>query len=230
MDISISIVDDSSVAIEKLVELLTSYFHSDNLSFYKYTDPLLINYQIESDIYFLDIDMPHKDGYHVAKEIYEKHPNAKIIFCTMHDDFVYKSFQFNPFYFIRKGHLEEDLKYAIKKLQNTFYNNSLILPYEHSQIKVSLSNTVYIESVRNYLIFHFFNDTSDLKIRYTIKKIEPYLNPNFIKITKGTIVNMAYIKHISKDTITLKNGIVLSMSRRLKNDISNQYTRFIMEE
>ena len=56
---------------------------------------------ISTDAFFLDIDMPDTNGFDVAKEIRKHSSKAKIIFVTIHDEMVYKSFEYAPFRFIR---------------------------------------------------------------------------------------------------------------------------------
>ena len=76
------------------------------------------------DIYFLDIDMPNCDGFGLAKKIKKINEKAIIIFVSSHDDLVYKSFEFNPFYFVRKEYMERELETAIKYLVTKIRNNN----------------------------------------------------------------------------------------------------------
>ena len=67
------------------------------------------------DVVFLDIDMPFIDGFKVA-EILQKHQiNTLIVFVTSHEDKVYQSWTYQPFWFVRKSHLG-DLEIVISKL------------------------------------------------------------------------------------------------------------------
>lgn len=230
MEIKITIVDDAEKDILKLKELLCSYFHDDSITFHTYTNSLSLDDSINDDVYFLDIDMPNKDGYHLAKEIYDRQPTAKIIFCTMHDDFVYTSFQFNPFYFIRKSHLKEDTEYAIKKFKQQFNKNYLIVTTEHINKKIPLSNIMYIESQRNYTYIYQFDGEEYIKARISLTTIQKSLNSDFIKIAKGIIVNAKYILSIKSNNIIMKNNVTFTISRYLKNDVIHQYNQFIIGE
>jgi two-component SAPR family response regulator len=64
----------------------------------------LINYMDSTyfDVIFLDIDMPEITGFDAAKKVKEISPESKIIFVTSKHDLVYNSFEYQPFYFIRK--------------------------------------------------------------------------------------------------------------------------------
>ena len=72
------------------------------------------------DILFLDIVMPQTNGFQLAGVLMERYPNTLILFVSAHDDFVYKSFAFNPFRFLRKEHLAKELPYALQKAVEKF--------------------------------------------------------------------------------------------------------------
>lgn len=228
MEIKICIVDDVQKDIDKLKESLIYHFNNDEVIFSTYTDPLLVDYDIQNDLYFLDIDIPNKDGYHLAKEIYENNPVAKIIFCTMHDDFVFTSFQFNPFYFIRKSHLEEDIVHAVRKFKKVFQNKYLIYKVEREDKKILLTKIVYLESLKNYIVFHTF-DNDTIKLRSSIKEVQSLLNDNFVRISNGIIVNIEYIKAINSKNVTVANGISFIIGRSYKDNVIYRYNKYFLE-
>ena len=59
-----------------------------------------------TDVLFLDIDMPEKDGFSVTEELSAMPSKPIIIFLSGMEDLVYQSFAFQPFWFLRKTHLE----------------------------------------------------------------------------------------------------------------------------
>lgn len=228
MDINICIVDDNVEDIKKISELLLPYFSNDNIQIKTFTDSSTVDFNVENDLYILDIDIPNKDGYHVANDIYNHLPTAKIIFCTMHDDFVFSSFQFNPFYFIRKSHLEDDMKYAMRKFKSVFQNKYLFYKENGVETKILLTKVIYMESSRNYVIFHTINGKT-IKVRSSIINIQSSLNDNFIKISNGIIINVEYTKAMNSKTAILTNGISFPISRSCKDIALYKYNKYFME-
>ena len=53
-------------------------------------------------IYLLDIEMPGMNGLEVAKEIRTMDKRAVIIFITSYSDYVFSSFEVQPFRFVNK--------------------------------------------------------------------------------------------------------------------------------
>lgn len=51
----------------------------------------------------------------------------------------------------------------------------------------------------------------------------------FIKIDRGIIINGAYILTLYPDRVILKNGEILSISRRRKKEVIQQYHLFLFK-
>lgn len=111
------IIDDNAQDIARIESCLKDVFINNVLNLQsttRFTSSCDLNC---IDLFILDIDIPEHTGYEVSNMIYEKQPNAKIVFCTNHDDLVYSTFPFSPFYFVRKSHLEQDMKLMAEKFR-----------------------------------------------------------------------------------------------------------------
>ena len=51
--------------------------------------------------------------------------------------------------------------------------------------------------------------------------------PQFVRITRGCIVNMEYVSWIDYTECVLKSGEILSISRREQNHVMNSYNDFL---
>jgi len=60
-----------------------------------------------ADVVFLDIDMPELNGFEVAERLQKIKKNVLIIFITSHEDKVYQSWKYQPFWFVRKSHIDD---------------------------------------------------------------------------------------------------------------------------
>lgn len=54
-------------------------------------------------IIFLDILMPDRDGFDIAKEIRSISDKTLLLFVTSQDELVNDRFDYHPFYYLRKG-------------------------------------------------------------------------------------------------------------------------------
>ena len=65
------------------------------------------------DVILLDIDMPHISGLQIANEI-RKEINITLIFVSAHDEMVFDAIQYQPFRYIRKTRLDEELPQVLE--------------------------------------------------------------------------------------------------------------------
>ena len=73
----------------------------------------------------------------------------------------------------------------------------------------------------------YYYDDTELTVRYTLKKIENELNKyDFIKISRNTLINLNYIKDMSKDMIVMKNGRRFYISSRNVIEVKNRFKKF----
>ena len=116
----IAICDDDADFTEKMRTLVEDGFavYGEEPDISAYQDgAAFCSDEAEYDAVFLDIDMPQVNGFDIAEQMNRK-GKVFIIFVTMHDELVYSSIRFQPFRFIRKSHLTEELPEVLKELHS----------------------------------------------------------------------------------------------------------------
>ena len=95
-------------------------------------------------IYFLDIDLINENGIAVATNIKRLNASAIIIFTTARNDLIYNAITVQPFYFIRKSELDNDLATAFILLKDYFiYKPFFSFKYESEQIKFYIEDIIF---------------------------------------------------------------------------------------
>lgn len=146
---NILIVDDHSFVLEAYENLLRNIDNNKIKNIYKETSVenaiSLINKNIQIDIAFFDISMPKStlynidDGIDLAVYFKAKHPNAKIVFITMHMEFfiLLKAIHLiNPEVFISKVDIEPETFTSILNFINKneiFYSQEMLQVYKWSK-------------------------------------------------------------------------------------------------
>ena len=155
-----------------------------------------------TDVLFLDIDMPQKNGIEVGKELVELHLNINIIFLSSREDLVFNCFEIHPFGFIRKSKFNQDFNSVMEQFDKT------VLSLEENDDRVDFvrknrvtsfkaNEIVYVEGVKNYQEFHIKDGRKEL-IRCSMNDLEIKLSKfGFIRVHKGFLVNYLYIRTIS---------------------------------
>lgn len=188
------------------------------------------------DLLFLDIQMPKLDGFELL-EVLDYNP--AIIFATAFDQFAIKAFEMNAVDYLLKPFSKERFQGAVQKaiqrigLEKANASTSLESLKESVQesrgmldrvvtrlgSKVTVINVDriwYIESADDYVMI--YSELGNHLKEKTMKYFEEHLpSNNFVRIHRGSIINLAQISAIdpyTKDThmVTLKCGAKLRAS------------------
>lgn len=108
-----------------------------------------------------------------------------------------------------------------KPMQNNHY---LLLPNKHRKLeKIDYSDILYLQSIRNYTLIHLQDGTVKMSTKTMLFHINHCLNDHFIRIHRTYCVNKYHIQNFDKkenvDSLFLKGGIQLAISRRKRSDI-----------
>ncbi|SJZ36726.1 LytR/AlgR family response regulator transcription factor [Anaerorhabdus furcosa] len=221
MSVTICIIDDKDNDLKNIRNEITQHCTD-------YFDPIIklvnsvdnLSMITDSDVYFIDIDLPKYNGFEIAKFILQKNENKFIIFVSNREDLVFNSFDLNVFYFVRKSHLANDIERCISKyLQTVQKSNYIILNCNHNTYQINHNEIIWIESNGNNLSIYM--PSYNLIVRKTMKSIINELNNKiFIRIHHSYLVNSEYIHYVHQNTCHLKNGLILPISPNHKLDLN----------
>lgn len=161
------------------------------------------------DVIFLDIDMPVFSGMDIAAYLNEKHPQAILVFVTSHDALVYQSFAYRPFGFIRKTHLDEELRDVMNRIGKELQNRKrdIVINKGQELVRILIQDILYLESEGNYLNIYTKNEV--FRIRETMINMEKeLLEKGFLRCHKGYLINAEHIEKFKTTEVDLRSGNV----------------------
>ena len=184
-----------------------------------------------ADVVFLDIDMPGISGFEAAEKLQSSKKNALIIFVTSHEDMVYQSWKYQPFWFVRKSHME-DLNVVFPRLlakvdaeyekENNYFN----LQGENCVVELDINSLMYIESYKHNIIICSKNEKK--QVRCKISDAEKQLFPlSIIRVQNGVLVNFRFISKITSREVILTNGYSINLSRDRISFVKDEFQRFL---
>lgn len=179
------------------------------------------------DAVFLDVDMPGLSGEETAEYIIGLEKALPIIFVTNHDDFVFSSFRYRPFGFLRKRYIDSELEDIIKRLDKYLAEIERCYTFNsHNKlISVRLNDINYIEVYGHETLVHTANAV--LATSKALSAIEKELSEyGFIRTHKSYIVNTRYIFSVERNSIILSNGENLPVSRTKLTDVKQMMIKF----
>lgn len=181
------------------------------------------------NVLFLDIDMPDCTGFELAGKLNDLYFDIIIVFVSAYENFVYSSFDYSPFRFIRKTHLDTELSETIEKIIDRYIVNQerLTVLSATGEVDILIKDITYFESQRNYYIIHCFNNT--YRCRGTLNNIEETIREfDFYRIHAAYIINMQNIEKLDKNhTVLMKCGKILNISQQRMPGFRKAYLNFI---
>lgn len=237
--VKVAIVDNEKAMINEICSLIESsndmkciietFEHS--IKFFQKINNILC------DIVFLDIDMPEMNGFNIAKILNNIRPDITIIFVSSFENFVFESFEYHPFRFVRKSNLKEDIDSALNAYQREIERKKDVYFFKTNEAErsVKTSDIMYFESMGHDIFIYTVDGNFKIKRErdrnMTVKFItEKFENKGFIRVHKSFLVNYLYIHTINYSNIILKNNLKISINPRKANDIKKIYQKFIMNE
>lgn len=179
-----------------------------------------------SDILITDIDMPVLSGMEMVHILRDEGRDIILIFMTAYEEYVFKSFEYLPFRYIRKKFMEIELLPALQAAcdkVNTNRDVYLLIKTQDGVIAVRTRDILYYElENRKCMIYTIQN-----KKYQTWKKISELRNEMgkndefFLQVYRGCMVNKRYVKIIKNNMVVLENGVEIPISRRKKQEISS---------
>lgn len=183
------------------------------------------------DILFLDINMPGTNGLETAEKFFNEHKDTYIIFVSDLENYVFYAIRFNPFRFIRKPNLDNELTEALTSaLDEILISDRQIEVCNRDEcVSVNISRIIYIEKEKrgNYLDINTID--GHYRYRCNIAQIyEELKDAYFVKINSGTIVNMKHIMTIQQDGLLLMSGNnMLTVSKKYLSDLTSSYIKYM---
>ena len=171
------------------------------------------------DVLMLDIDMPDLTGFEIAKILCVEHPQIKIVFMSAYDSFVYSSFEYYPFAYLRKSHISKELPTVIKRIVEKMNESERLLTLTTTlgMKQVDISSILYVESNKNYCTFHLIHNNKYV-CRGTLSTYEnEVMAYDFFRIHSAYLINLEHIERIlGKGFVLVKNDTLPVAQKRLQ--------------
>jgi DNA-binding LytR/AlgR family response regulator len=145
----IAICDDEAFFREELHSLLVEYKTNRrlNLDIFEYSNGNdLLKTDVIFDIVFLDYQMPRLNGMEIARVFRQKNSLCSIVFVTNYPDFVFESFEVNPYRFLRKPVLLNQIEELFQSyIQQQKSLAPIIINDYYGQYTIKATDIVYLE-------------------------------------------------------------------------------------
>ena len=184
------------------------------------------------DAIFLDIKLGKISGVELSNIIREKNKNVDIVFVTGFFKYALHGYKVGALQYLMKPIKISDLYFCLNKTQERISNKNdkymMILETPKKYIKLNCNEIHYCIMFSPYIDIH--TSSEKITVRKKISELEREIpSKYFIRCHRSYIVNLKYVKSITKDSVVLESGIRIPISRGRYKDINDTFINYICE-
>lgn len=233
----IGLCDDNPIFLDYIYQLTLAYMSENHP--YINQEPittvspnelaeLTLNSHFPFDIFILEINLGNQNGIKIAQTINQINPDCLIIYISSHLDYVTEIYDSEHIYFILKSQIEKRLPFALKKAisyHKTNHDHRLIIHYHNKEYIIALSSIIYIESLDRYL--YIYTATDKIKCIGSLKEIIHRLNSFFARCHNSYIINLYYIKSMSRTCCTISPNHTIPISQTYEKALALIFQEYV---
>ena len=242
--IRLALCDDESQWLEKSKALLTKYVdlhpeYNIQISFFSSGVDVVKSVMMNGnfDIYVLDVVMPRLSGIDTGIRLREYDQMGKIIYLTSSPDFGIDSYVVGAFYYLLKPVKEDKFFEVLDRATADITRRKERAMKVKTADDISLvyfDDIVYVELVRKSLCFHLIDGTeiNSLSQRDAFSQcVSPMLTDKRFALTGTSMcINLFFVKSVGKDSVLLKNGETLYVSKKACLSLRADWLDYWFEE
>ncbi len=194
------------------------------------------------DLVLLDVQMPEMDGFQVLEALDVDPP--RVIFVTAHDTHAVRAFEVRALDYLLKpvdrARFTAALDRALEAADTSHDALEALaeLPRERRRLDRFLvrgrgrmllapaGDVAWIAAAGNYAELHIGPDA--YLVRGTLQELETRLPPSFVRIHRGTIVNLDHVKQLHSWShgdllVEMRDGTELRLSRRYRDRLEGVF-------
>lgn len=201
-----------------------------SVSVYGDAETFLVNYRHDTDIVFMDIELPDMNGMEAARKLRERDGLVMLVFVTNMANFAVKGYSVGAFDFLVKPVTFFDfftlMERAMPVIGEKKESETVVrTPYGFRQIK--LSNIGYIEVVGHRVIYHLSDGV--IEGWGSLSDLEQKLGPSgFARCNNAYLVNMKHVTAVESNEICVL-GNRLAVSRTKKKEFLRRLNEYLGE-
>lgn len=224
----IAICDDEKIIIDELYEMINTILHNhyyDNQIMIFQNGEGVLEEAEKTDIVFMDIEMPDKDGLQLGQELKERNPKCKIIMATGMVERFKEAFQIRAHRFVTKPLDKEEVEEAlISAIEECKEESSIEVYCQRNAHNILQKDIQYIEAYGGY--YEFEVEGKRFRKVISLSELENILDSNlFVRIDRRYIVNMQHIEQYKEEHFMIGKK-QFSISRRRQKDFERKYIEF----
>ncbi len=177
------------------------------------------------DILLLDIEMGAMDGVTLAKSVRTDNEAVQIVFITGFPDFMAEGYEVSALHYLMKPVEREKLFSVLDKAVTNLSRREkcLAISFDRETEYVPLGKITYIEAQKQYIIVR--TEACEYRMKTSLANAAGELDEYFFKCQRSFIVNLRYVSKIGSESVTLKDGSEVPISRGVAQKLAKEIIR-----
>ena len=183
------------------------------------------------DIVFFDIKMKKVSGIELSNLVREKNKVVDIVFVTGMIEYALHGYKVSAMQYLLKPIKQDDiyscLNKVLERIDSTDESSKfMIIKTPKKSMKLNYDEIYYFEMFSPNIVIHTIKE--EIALRKKISEIEKELkSSSFIRCHRSYIVNLKYVKSISKKTIILENEVNIPLSRNKYKEVNDYFINYL---
>lgn len=167
----------------------------------------------DMDILLLDIEMGKLSGLELARQLRQLGAGMQIIFITGYMDYIAQGYDVEALHYLLKPVSGERLGQVLNRAMERIKTRERMLQFtlQDGVVRLSVYEIRYLEVMRNYTTIHAAEDYS---VKRSLSDLKGELDEGFYQIHRSFIVNLRFVRRVTRTEVVLKDGTALPLSRR----------------
>lgn len=230
----IAICDDEIEVGEQIKDFIRRQKEDCRIELYCSGEELLAA-EVPFDMIFLDIQMSGMDGISTARELRRRKADAVLIFITGIREAVFDAFDVSAFHYLLKPVDKEKFREVFRRATTEVCHRRgqepLVVQTGGRSLTLERKDILYLESRGRKAEIHRKADSAEtieiIEIYANMDALEEQLGEDFFRCHRGYLVNLAYIRDYDRESIGLKNGESICLSRRKYDEFVKAYLHYL---
>lgn len=166
----------------------------------------------DMDILLLDIEMGEMSGLELARRLRQYGAGMQIVFLTGYMEYIAEGYDVEALHYLLKPVTQERLSQVLNRAAERISTRERMLRLELADgvARLPLHEIRYLEVLRNYTTVH---GQEDYSVKRCLHDLEEELDDSFYRIHRSFIVNLRFVRRVTRTEVTLKDGSVLPLAR-----------------
>lgn len=214
----VAICDDSAPDAEFVQNILNSWAGLRGIDIqseiFSSAESFLFHYAEDKayDILLLDIEMGAMDGVTMAKRVRRDNETVQIVFITGYSDYIGEGYEVEALHYLMKPVSGDKLSAVFDRALEKRKQNEKCLNLELTGelVRLPFYEIRYLDVRQNYVTIH---GRKDYTVKRSLSEFEKELDHRFCRVGRAVILNLKYVRRVTRTEVYLSEGTVLPLPR-----------------